>query len=97
MILKNIPFEKGSLKTMVDRLYKTMNAIDKGWSQKVEAAAQSQIQTLEDFLVQHGRSIPLAYRLFLQTMRKNDNGLLEQEWDVNFCPFLSIGRMLYYR
>ncbi len=42
MILKNIPFEKGSLKTMVDRLYKTMNAIDKGWSKEVEAASQSQ-------------------------------------------------------
>ncbi len=81
MIINTIPFENGSLETMIDRLYKTMNSMDKGWSKKTEPASQSQIQTLANILEQHGRSIPLAYRFFLQSMGKNDNGLLEQEWD----------------
>jgi len=81
MILKNIPFEKGSLDTMIDRLCKTMNAMDREWSKKVEPASQSQIQALSAILNPYNRSIPLAYLLFLQAMGKNDNGLLEQEWD----------------
>ena len=78
MILKNIPFEKGSLKTMVDRLYKTMNAIDQGWSKEVEAASQSQKSRLQKIL---WHNIAEVFRLYLQTMGKHDNGLLEQEWD----------------
>jgi len=81
MILKNILFEKGSLETMTDRLCKTMNAMDREWSKKVEPASQSQIQALSEILNPYNRSIPLAYLLFLKTMGKNDNGLLEQEWD----------------
>ena len=81
MTLKSISFEKGSLDTMIDRLCKTMNAMDREWSKKVEPALQSQIQTLSEFLNPYSKSIPLAYLLLLQTMGKNDGGLLEQEWD----------------
>lgn len=81
MTLKSISFEKGSLDTMIDRLCKTMNAMDREWSKKVEPALQSQIQTLSEFLNPYSKSIPLAYLLFLQAMGKNDGGLLEQEWD----------------
>ena len=81
MTLRNIPFEKGTLDTMIDRLCITMNSMDKEWSKKIEPASQNQIQSLREILKQHGRSIPLAYLLFLQTMGMNDNGLLEQEWD----------------
>lgn len=81
MTLRNIPFEKGALDTMIDRLCKTMYSMDKEWSKKIEPASQNQIQSLREILKQHGRSIPLAYLLFLQTMGMNDNGLLEQEWD----------------
>ncbi len=79
--LNKIPFEEGPLTTMIERLYKTMNAMDKEWSRMIKPATQSQIQTLNEILKQHGRSIPLSYLLFLQTMGMNDNGLLEQEWD----------------
>lgn len=81
MILNKISFEKGSLTTMIERLCKTMNSMDKEWSKKIEPALQSQIQTLTEILKQYDKSIPLAYLLFLQTMGMNDNGLLEQEWD----------------
>jgi len=81
MILKGIPFEKGSLDSMIDRLCKTMNAMDREWSKKVEPASPSQIQVLSEFLKPYGKNIPLAYLLFLQAMGKNDGGLLEQEWD----------------
>lgn len=83
MILNKIPFEAGSLETMIERLFKTMNSIDKQWSEKVEPASQKQIHALEEIsgLKQHGKSIPYAYLLFLEEMGQNDNGLLEQEWD----------------
>ncbi|MCI9542510.1 MAG: hypothetical protein HFG39_16080 [Lachnospiraceae bacterium] len=83
MLLNNIPFEAGSLETMVERLFKTMNSIEDQWSKKVEPASQEQIHTLEEIagLKQYGRSIPFAYLLFLEEMGQNDNGLLEQEWD----------------
>ena len=81
MRLNEIPFEKGPLPTMIERLCKTMNAMDREWSQKVEPASQSQIQSLAEILKPYGTSIPLAYLLFLQAMGMNDNGLLEQEWD----------------
>lgn len=81
MILKNILFEKGSLDTMIDRLSKTMNSMDNEWSKRVEPASQNQIQTLSEILKPYNRSIPLSYLLFLKTMGKSDNGLLEQEWD----------------
>ncbi len=82
-MLNEIAFEAGSLETMIERLYKTMNAIDKQWSEKVEPASQKQIHALEEIadLKQHGKSIPYAYLLFLEEMGQNDNGLLEQEWD----------------
>ena len=81
MIIKNILFEKGSLDTMIDRLSKTMDAMDKEWSKKIEPASQSQIQTLSEILKSYNRGIPLSYLLFLKNMGKSDNGLLEQEWD----------------
>ncbi len=82
-MLNEISFEAGSLETMIERLFKTMNSIDKQWSEKVESATQKQIHALEEIagLKQHGRSIPYAYLLFLEEMGQNDNGLLEQEWD----------------
>lgn len=85
MVLKNIPFEKGSLETMIDRLYQTMDSMDKQWSKKVEPASENQIHTLERIsgLEENGKNIPLAYLLYLRAMGKNDNGLLEQEWDGN--------------
>ena len=83
MLLNEISFEAGSLETMIERLFKTMNSIDKQWSEKVEPASQKQIRALEEIsgLKQHGKSIPYAYLLFLEEMGQNDNGLLEQEWD----------------
>lgn len=83
MLLNKIPFEAGSLETMIERLFKTMNSIDKQWSKKVEPASQNQIHALEEIsgLKQHEKSIPFAYLLFLEEMGQNDNGLLEQEWD----------------
>ncbi|MDE6362939.1 MAG: hypothetical protein K2L86_01535 [Lachnospiraceae bacterium] len=83
MLINEISFEAGSLETMIERLFKTMNAIDKQWSGKVEPASQKQIHALEEIsgLKQHGKSIPYAYLLFLEEMGQNDNGLLEQEWD----------------
>lgn len=85
MLLNKIPFEAGPLETMIERLFKTMNAIDKQWSKRVEPASQYQIHHLEEIagLKQHGKSIPFAYLLFLEEMGNNDNGLLEQEWDGN--------------
>ena len=82
-MLKEFSFEAGSLETMIERLFKTMNSIDKQWSEKVEPASQKQIHALEEIadLKQHGKSIPYAYLLFLEEMGQNDNGLLEQEWD----------------
>ena len=82
-MLNEISFEAGSLETMIERLFKTMNSIDKQWSEKVEPASQKQIHALEEIadLKQHGKSIPYAYLLFLEEMGQNDNGLLEQEWD----------------
>ena len=94
MLLNEISFEAGSLETMIERLFKTMNSIDKQWSEKVEPASQKQIRALEEIsgLKQHGKSIPYAYLLFLEEMGQNDNGLLEQEWDgyteVNIDPSL---------
>lgn len=83
VMLNEISFEAGSLETMIERLFKTMNSIDKQWSEKVEPASQKQIHALEEIadLKQHGKSIPYAYLLFLEEMGQNDNGLLEQEWD----------------
>ena len=81
MVLNKIPFEKGPLTTMIERLYKTMNAIDTEWSKMIKPAPQSQIEVLNKILKQHDRNIPLSYLLFLQAMGMNDNGLLEQEWD----------------
>lgn len=43
---------------------------------KVELVSQSQIQVLTEILKQHGKSISLAYFLFLQMMGMNENGLL---------------------
>ena len=82
-MLNEISFEAGSLETMIERLFKTMNSIDKQWSEKVEPASQKQIHALEEIadLKQHGKSIPYAYLLFLEEIGQNDNGLLEQEWD----------------
>lgn len=82
-MLNRISFEAGSLETMIERLFKTMNSIDQQWSEKVEPASQKQIHALEEIsgLKQHGQSIPYAYLLFLEEMGENDNGLLEQEWD----------------
>ena len=82
-MLNKISFEEGSLDTMMERLFKTMNSIDRQWSEKVEPASQKQIHALEEIsgLKQHGKSIPYAYLLFLEEMGQNDNGLLEQEWD----------------
>ena len=82
-MLNEISFEAGSLETMIERLFKTMNSIDKQRSEKVEPASQKQIHALEEIsgLKQHGQSIPYAYLLFLEEMGENDNGLLEQEWD----------------
>ena len=83
MLLNEISFEAGSLETMIERLFKTMNSIDKQWSEKVEPASQKQIRALEEIsgLKQHGKSIPYAYLLILEEMGQNDNGLLEQLWD----------------
>lgn len=83
MKLNEIPYENGCIETMIERLFKTMNAIDKRWSEKVEPATQKQIQDLIKIsgLQQQGKNIPLAYLLFLRAMGQNDNGLLEQEWD----------------
>jgi len=83
VMLNEISFEAGSLETMIERLFKTMNSIDKQWSEKAEPASQKQIHALEEIadLKQHGKSIPYAYLLFLEEMGQNDNGLLEQEWD----------------
>lgn len=83
VMLNEISFEAGSLETMIERLFKTMNSLDKQWSEKVEPASQKQIHALEEIadLKQHGKSIPYAYLLFLEEMGQNDNGLLEQEWD----------------
>ena len=83
VMLNEISFEAGSLETMIERLFKTMNSIDQQWSKKVEPASQKQIHALEEIadLKQHGKSIPYAYLLFLEEMGQNDNGLLEQEWD----------------
>ncbi len=81
MVLNKIPFEKGPLTTMIERLCKTMNAIDTEWSKMIKPAPQSQIEVLNKILKQHDRNIPLSYLLFLQAMGMNDNGLLEQEWD----------------
>ena len=50
MTLRNIPFEKGALDTMIDRLCITMNAMDKEWSKKIEPASQNQIQSLREIL-----------------------------------------------
>lgn len=83
MLLNKIPFESGSLETMIERLLKTMNAIDKQWSETLEPASQQQIHDLERIsgVNQNGKSIPFAYLLFLEEMGNNDNGLLEQEYD----------------
>lgn len=81
MVLNKIPFEKGPLTTMIERLCKTMNAMDREWSRMIKPAPQSQIEVLNKILKQHDRNIPLSYLLFLQAMGMNDNGLLEQEWD----------------
>ena len=58
-MLNEISFEAGSLETMIERLFKTMNSIDKQWSEKVEPASQKQIHALEEIadLKQHGKSI----------------------------------------
>ncbi len=71
-MLNEISFEAGSLETMIERLFKTMNSIDKQWSEKVEPASQKQIHTLEEIadLKQHGKSIPYAYLLFLEEVAK---------------------------
>lgn len=81
VILNNIPFEKGPLTTMIERLCKTMNSMDKEWSKGIKPATQNQIQSVIDILKQYGKNVPLAYLLFLQTMGMDDNGLLEHEWD----------------
>lgn len=83
MMIKNIPFEEGSLETMINRLYKTMDSMEKQWSKKTEPSSEKQIHTLEKIagLEQNGKNIPLAYLLYLKAMGNNDNGLLEQEWD----------------
>ena len=99
MVLNKIPFEEGPLTTMIERLNKTMNAMDKEWSRMIRPAPQSQIQALNEILKQHGRSIPRSYLLFLQTMGMSDNGLLEQEWDgyseVNIDKVLDDHREYY--
>ena len=46
-MLNEISFEAGSLETMIERLFKTMNSIDKQWPEKVEPASQKQIHALE--------------------------------------------------
>lgn len=38
MVLNKIPFEKGPLTTMIERLCKTMNAIDTEWSKMIKPA-----------------------------------------------------------
>ena len=62
VLLNKISFEEGSLDTMMERLFKTMNSIDRQWSEKVEPASQKQIHALEEIsgLKQHGKSIPYA-------------------------------------
>lgn len=85
MMIKNIPFEKGSLETMINRLYKTMDSMEEQWSKKVAPSSEEQIHALEKItgLEKDGKSIPLAYLMYLKAMGNNDNGLLAQEWDGN--------------
>ena len=65
MLLNNIPFEAGSLETMVERLFKTMNSIEDQWSEKVEPASQEQIHALEEIagLKQYGKRDRKSTRL----------------------------------
>lgn len=83
MILNKIPFLQGPLDTVAERLCRTMDSMDRSWSQKVEPAAREQIEALWRLsgLEERGQPIPAVYRLFLESMGRDDNGLLEQEWD----------------
>lgn len=83
MILNKIPFLQGPLDTVAERLCRTMDSMDRSWSQKVEPATREQIEALWRLsgLEERGQPIPAVYRLFLESMGRDDNGLLEQEWD----------------
>ena len=39
MAINKIPFEEGPVTTMIERLYKTMNAMDKEWSRMIKPAS----------------------------------------------------------
>ncbi|MBS6953350.1 MAG: hypothetical protein KH230_08950 [Enterocloster asparagiformis] len=83
MAVNKIPFQEGTLETLIERLYQTMDSMDKHWSESVVPASQGQIEELakQSGLDHKGKGIPAAYLLFLRAMGQCDNGLLEQQWD----------------
>ncbi|MCD7908992.1 MAG: hypothetical protein LUH04_15180 [Clostridium sp.] len=70
MAVNKIPFQEGTLETLIERLYQTMDSMDKHWSESVVPASQGQIEELakQSGLDHKGKGIPAAYRLFLRAM-----------------------------
>ena len=71
MILNKILFLQGPLDTVAERLCRTMDSMDRSWSQKVEPATREQIEALWRLsgLEERGQPIPAVYRLFLESSR----------------------------